>query len=310
MSSANGENTAGVSIAPGRTWGPIAGIREGTTFASRREAFDRGVHQQTQAGIAGTRERGADSIVVSGGYADRDEGDVIYYTGHGGREGRRHVRDQTFDEVGNAALVTSQLRGTPVRVIRGKKAEFGPESGYQYDGLFFVKKSWYEREEHGFKVCRYLMVKAGAPVDATFYDGVPVELTPDAVHPVPKGNLTPARRRVSGREIVRSAEVSSYVKETHNYTCQMCNVRLSVSGRGYAEGAHIQAVGAQGGGPDVVENMLCLCPNCHALFDLGAILVHDDFTLSCNGQPNGMLRVDDRHKVGKEYLALHRKAHS
>lgn len=50
-----------------------------------------------QAGISGSGEEGADSVVVSGGYEDdEDYGDVIVYTGHGGndptREGRLRIR--------------------------------------------------------------------------------------------------------------------------------------------------------------------------------------------------------------------------
>jgi putative restriction endonuclease len=53
-------------------------------FASRDELNKTGVHLPTRAGISGAAEEGADSIVLSGGYEDdRDDGDVIIYTGHG-----------------------------------------------------------------------------------------------------------------------------------------------------------------------------------------------------------------------------------
>ncbi|MEV6619418.1 YDG/SRA domain-containing protein [Amycolatopsis sp. NPDC051106] len=309
MSTADSFAIAATPRDPDHPWGEIAGVPVGTRFASRREAFDRGVHRETQAGIAGTRKRGAESIVVSGGYADRDEGDVLYYTGHGGLEGRRHVRDQTFEDRGNAALVTSKINGTPVRVIRGRKAEHGPASGYRYDGLFLVKDSWYERESHGYKVCRFLMVKAGT-VDVGLPGGE-YELSAEPAHPkVPVGTLEPTRRPTSGEAIVRSIEVARFVKEAHDYTCQMCGTRLAIAGRGYAQGAHIQAVGGAHKGPDIPENMLCLCPNCHALFDLGAILVNDDLSVTCNGKATGVLRVAEEHYVDTKYLALHRAAHS
>lgn len=40
----------------------------------------------------------------------------------------------------------------------------------------------------------------------------------------------------------------------------------------YAEAAHIRALGSPHNGPDVIENVLCLCPNHHVLFDNGAQL--------------------------------------
>ncbi|MEU6215105.1 HNH endonuclease [Streptomyces sp. NPDC047023] len=32
-------------------------------------------------------------------------------------------------------------------------------------------------------------------------------------------------------------------------------------------------------GPDIVENLLCLCPTCHVLFDTGARVLTDDLTI-------------------------------
>lgn len=70
-----------------RIFGEIAGIPEGTIFESRLELSRAGVHRPTQAGISGTGKEGADSIVLSGGYEDdQDEGNLIVYTGHGGRD--------------------------------------------------------------------------------------------------------------------------------------------------------------------------------------------------------------------------------
>lgn len=57
---------------------------EGTNFVNRQELRESGVHLPTQAGISGSALEGADSIVLSGGYEDdRDEGEVIVYTGEG-----------------------------------------------------------------------------------------------------------------------------------------------------------------------------------------------------------------------------------
>ena len=43
----------------------------------------------------------------------------------------------------------------------------------------------------------------------------------------------------------------------------------------YAEGAHIRPLGYPHDGPDVLGNVLCLCPNDHVRFDYGAIWLDD-----------------------------------
>ena len=80
------------------TFGAIDGIAVGTHFERRADVSAAGVHRALIAGIVGRPEAGAESIVASGGYEDdEDLGDVIIYTGQGGRnsETGRQVADQT-----------------------------------------------------------------------------------------------------------------------------------------------------------------------------------------------------------------------
>jgi len=70
-----------------RTFGEISGIIEGQEFSDRVTLAAAGIHKPTQAGISYSEKDGADSIVLSGGYADdEDFGDLIVYTGMGGRD--------------------------------------------------------------------------------------------------------------------------------------------------------------------------------------------------------------------------------
>jgi putative restriction endonuclease len=130
-------------MAVARLFGDIPGVTDGSVFASRGELVAAGVHRANQAGIVGTGAVGAESIVVSGGYEDDQEIEVIIYTGHGGNDPstRKQVADQSLDSPGNAALVTSSLTGAPVRVVRGRnaKAKYAPVSGFRYDGLYRVE---------------------------------------------------------------------------------------------------------------------------------------------------------------------------
>jgi putative restriction endonuclease len=122
----------------GRVFGEITGVAPGGAYSTRLELRAAGVHLPLQAGISGAENEGADSIVVSGGYKDdADFGNVIIYTGHGGRDKKgKHITDQSLTK-GNLALARSQLEGLPVRVVRGadKNNSHAPATGYRYDGL-------------------------------------------------------------------------------------------------------------------------------------------------------------------------------
>ena len=125
-----------------RIFGHIPGVKPGDTFPDRRSLSAAGVHRPTQAGISGSQYVGADSIVLSGGYEDdQDLGNVIIYTGHGGRDPAtgQQVDHQNLTH-GNQALALNVLTGNPVRVVRGGRHDspYSPPSGYRYDGLYRV----------------------------------------------------------------------------------------------------------------------------------------------------------------------------
>ncbi|MDB4559331.1 DUF3883 domain-containing protein [Planctomycetota bacterium] len=127
--------------------GPIDGVQVGDHFASYAEMMKAGVHGVSTQGIWSRKGVGVGSIVLNGGYPDdQDHGDVILYTGAGGQNSttKKQERDQRLDLGQNAVLELNRELGLPVRVIRGWKSEGenSPESGYRYDGLYSVAKSW------------------------------------------------------------------------------------------------------------------------------------------------------------------------
>src|SRR5690349_23692591 len=131
---------------PNRVFGDISDYPEGSWFESRLELSRAGVHRQSQAGITGSPAHGAESIVLSGGYEDdQDEGTLVIYTGHGGRdtETRQQVSDQLLTD-GNLVLAYSCTHGLPVRLIRGAshQSPYSPPAGYSYDGLYRVESYW------------------------------------------------------------------------------------------------------------------------------------------------------------------------
>jgi putative restriction endonuclease len=278
-----------------RVFGHIDGYREGHLFADRRELSAAGVHRPNQAGISGSGKDGADSIVLSGGYEDdTDDGDIVIYTGHGGRDQNtgQQVSDQLLTR-GNQALAISCLEGYPVRVIRGSRlpSQFRPAFGYRYDGLYRVEHFWREQGRSGFTVWRFRLVK----IEKTFSSGG---------SNVKDDSLTQAARvETMIQRIIRDTALGRQVKQMYEYHCQICEIRLEGAPGPYAEAAHIKPVGTPHNGPDILGNLLCLCPNHHVLLDYGGIAFDDDFTVL--GGP-GILSVRDDHPVRQEFVRYHR----
>jgi putative restriction endonuclease len=281
-------------------FGHVPGIAIGTTFDSYVAMRAAGIHNQTQAGIAGLAGRGAESIVISGGYEDdQDFGSEIIYTGQGGRDASgRHIADQKLER-GNRALVTSELEKLPLRVIRGadRKNPFAPLTGYRYDGLFWVDSHWFDIGISGHKVWRYRLV-------AIENGDIPRYQIEDLFKPPPAENQEPRRTSVTVQRIVRDTAQAKYVKYFHRHTCQVCGIKLESGGGPYMEAAHIRPLGRPHDGPDIWDNILCLCPNHHVMFDLGAFSVAEDFKLI---GIDGNLRVRKGHDIGVQHLAYHRE---
>ncbi len=137
-------------------------VKEDDWFSSRKDLISAGLHRSIQHGIDGNGNEGVAAIVLSGGYEDdKDFGDEIIYTGHGGNENGLQIAHQSWKSPGNKGLVISKERNLPVRVIRGynHNSPFSPKSGYKYSGLFNVIDSWHEIGKSGFKICRFKLVK-------------------------------------------------------------------------------------------------------------------------------------------------------
>jgi putative restriction endonuclease len=270
-------NESGYRMAQ-QIFGHIPPYPEGSCFASREELSRAGVHRPRLAGIAGRGREGAESIVLSGGYEDdHDFGDVIIYTGQGGRDPATglQVRGQTLTGW-NLALARNSLSGFPVRVIRGAahRSPYSPATGYRYDGLYRVEDYWRERGKSGYAIWRYRLVKQ-----------VSLDQTGATVC------------------IIRETAAGSLVKALYHYRCQVCRERIEGNAGPYAEAVHIRPMAPPHDGPDDAENILCLCPNHAVGFSIGGLSVADDFRLI--GE-EGHLMVDFRHRINKDHLCYHR----
>ena len=286
--------------------GAVPGVEVGAAFATRQDLAVAGVHRPFQAGICGTEGAGAESIVLAGGYVDdEDSGDVILYTGAGGndRQTRRQTAHQTLGGT-NAALVTSYRRGLPVRVVRGRpKAKVlhdhprvvfaPPEAGYRYDGLYLVTDYWPDVGVDNFRVWRFRLERLP--------DGGPG--AGRVAEPASLFSVVSERREGFVSRLVRDPAVVLHVKRLHGHCCQVCGRAVETPAGPYAEGAHIRPLGRPHDGPDVPENVLCLCPNHHVAFDRWAFALADD--LSLVGLP-GRLRTVRDHALDPAHAAYHR----
>ncbi|KAJ4480780.1 PUA-like domain-containing protein [Lentinula lateritia] len=141
----------------------IEGLVVGTVFKTRDELQKKRIHVQRFAGISGTKELGAQSVVLSGQYEDDgDKGDVIIYTGTGGQKNSYknpgpQIEDQSFDHPMNQHLYKSFQNRRPIRVIRGSAAnsKYAPVEGYRYDGMYTVTEAYMDKGQSGHAVCKF-----------------------------------------------------------------------------------------------------------------------------------------------------------
>ena len=271
-------------------FGHIEGITVGQIFSDRKEVAKVGIHAPLQSGIWGAQE-GAYSIVLSGGYEDDvDDLNYILYTGQGGQDspGGKQIADQEFTK-GNKGLQLSCQYDLPVRVIRGHQIKNGPVAGYRYDGLYRVVNFERSIGRRGFYICRFHLIS-----DDTIDD-----LESTLKKSLKPNYESPSRVTTTTNRLQRDVKVSERVKEIYNHRCQVCDAYLPSPSGPIAIGAHMQGLGRPHNGPDIIENMLCLCPNHHDQFDNYSYYINpinleivglDDFK-------GKKINIDKRHKI-------------
>lgn len=281
-------------------FGHIESCGVGSIFEDRNALSLAGIHRPPQAGIWGRKKEGACSIVLSGGYEDDvDELDYILYTGHGGQDssGRAQITDQEFTK-GNLALKISFENKLPVRVTRGYQIKNGPESGYRYDGLYYINHIERVEGRSGYLICRFHLQSEKS-----------IKNLEDMLGDKLKHNYNrTSRTQHTVNKVDRNHLLSDKVKKLYNYRCQVCNSLLEKPKGAIAVGAHIRALGRPHDGPDNINNLICLCPNHHAQFDAYSFYI-DENSLEIKGLKGfegQKLTVSKQHKICREFFAYHR----
>jgi len=327
-------------------FGELPGEPVGTKYVNRAAAAATGVHQVRMQGIAGNRKVGCASIVMSGGYdTDEDHGHEIFYTGRGGQNPVNprgpHIADQDLSLNDNAALVMSESTGKPLRIVRGSghKSPYAPADGYRYDGLYRVAAHYpVKHPKDGFVRWMFHLVQLTAEEATPFtpaenlasnaeafvmqglgsgtpgageatangdpFFGAPTLLV------MPDGATSPGTKTVVTQRVIRDTKVTAAVKAMYDNACQFCGTRLATRDGHYSEGAHVRPLGKPHHGPDVMGNILCLCPNHHAAFDKGGIYVDDDLNVRHpDGTRIGSLELHDQHELDSNSFSYHRAHH-
>lgn len=93
-----------------------------------------------------------------------------------------------------------------------------------------------------------------------------------------RGDEAPGRIEARTVRIIRDTVLAKRVKEEHDHTCQICEIRIELTGgEAYAEAHHV--VPLKEDGPDVKENIMCVCPNHHAMLDYKALRLNPEKTV-------------------------------
>jgi len=106
-----------------------------------------------------------------------------------------------------------------------------------------------------------------------------------------------SNKRVSAitTRIIRDTKLTKHIKHLYKNKCQLCGKALELrNNETYSEAHHIQPLGVPHNGPDIMQNIICVCPNHHAQLDFGAIELLDS-----------QLETHPKHEIGHKYLAYH-----
>lgn len=105
---------------------------------------------------------------------------------------------------------------------------------------------------------------------------------------------SPKRKDIVTSRVIRDTALSNEVKRLNYFQCQLCELSIELpNGALYVEAHHIKPLGKPHNGPDETENLICVCPNHHAMLDYGAIKLNLD-NLKVHG-----------HQIAQKYVDYH-----
>lgn len=110
-----------------------------------------------------------------------------------------------------------------------------------------------------------------------------------------KDNESTYRVEINVNRIIRDTKIIKELKALYDNTCQICGIKIEIGeNRYYSEGHHIKPLGSMHNGPDVKENIIILCPNCHIKFDNGVIDID-----------NVDIKKNKYHNIDNKYISYY-----
>lgn len=87
----------------------------------------------------------------------------------------------------------------------------------------------------------------------------------------------PLKRTLTVQRVIRDSVIGKAQKQRYQYECQVCGTTIELpNGKRYAEAHHLRPVGKPHNGKDGFPNTIVVCPQHHAMFDLGAIAIEPE----------------------------------
>jgi 5-methylcytosine-specific restriction protein A len=202
-------------------------------------------------------------------YDDRWTDDVLHYTGMG-KSGPQKLESQ------NRTLLESGVSGVTVHLFEVFQA-----GRYIYAGQVELTAKPYQEQQFGEDgqlrtVWMFpLRLKTGGirPIPETTDIRRIEQLREKALSGLSQEVLKaraaaakaePSKRSSTTEQFIRNPYVTSYVKKAANGICDLCrhSAPFSKNGEPYFHCHHVLWLSR--GGPDIIQNAVALCPNCHA----------------------------------------------
>lgn len=115
---------------------------------------------------------------------------------------------------------------------------------------------------------------------------------------VGEGLKLPVRVRTETYRIIRDSVLTRKLKQLYAHRCQICGFSIALANETlYSEAHHIRPLGGEHKGSDHAANVLVLCPNHHAMLDIGAIRLD-----------SGNLNVHSKHKISMQSINYHNRS--